>query len=473
MSTVLPPGMTEERFTKALRSLSAAIGADAVLQADEDLVPYHDAYGFSVTIDHQPAAAVSPENVEQLQAVLRLANEHRLPLWPVSRGKNFGYGSAAPRMSGTVVLDLGRMRRILDIDVARGVALLEPGVGFFDLYEHLEKEKIPLWASVPGNSLGSAIGNALEYGLGYGPLGDRADSLVGMEVMLPNGELIRTGMGAMQGSKCWNLFRYSYGPSWDQLFMQSNFGVVTKAGVWLYPEPEEVLSLSLELPNETDIGWVVETLAPLRMRNVVQGPINIGNFMRIVMGSGRRAEFSSDKRAIPDAMHPQIMKAFGLGLVGAASDVLRRAGAQPRAGQGCSGRLRSPDFAAVHHPGLASGRTPAGLADARRADQLSAAHCELAVAQWWAPGFLARAATRESRDRRADRALAGDVSPARLRLLRRCDAGRSPCKRGQHARLRSGRPRHGAARGRAVSRTGSRCAPARLWRIPQPPQLYG
>jgi 4-cresol dehydrogenase (hydroxylating) len=313
MSAVLPPGMTEERFTKALRSLSAAIGANAVLRADADLVPYHDAYGFTATTDHQPAAAVSPDNVEQLQAVLRIANEHRLPLWPVSRGKNFGYGSAAPRMTGTVVLDLGRMRRILDVDVARGVALLEPGVGFFDLYEHLEKEKIPLWASVPGNSLGSVIGNALEYGLGYGPLGDRADSLVGMEVMLPNGELIRTGMGAMQGSKCWNLFRYSYGPSWDQLFMQSNFGVVTKAGVWLYPEPEEVLSLSLELPNETDIGWVVETLAPLRMRNVVQGPINIGNFMRIVMGSGRRAEWSQDKRAIPDAMHPQIMKTFGLG----------------------------------------------------------------------------------------------------------------------------------------------------------------
>ena len=54
---------------------------------------------------------------------------------------------------------------------------------------------------------------------------------------------------------------------WSELGLtcscRSNFGIVTKAGVWLYPEPEEVLSLDMELANEGDIGWVVETLAPL------------------------------------------------------------------------------------------------------------------------------------------------------------------------------------------------------------------
>jgi 4-cresol dehydrogenase (hydroxylating) flavoprotein subunit len=313
MPAVLPPGMTEARFSAALQAVAALIGQESVFVTDEDLIPYHDAYGFTGLTAHRPGAAVAPGSVEELQAVLRVANEHRLPLWPLSRGKNYGYGGAAPCLSGTVALDLGRLRRIIDIDVARGVALLEPGVGFFDLYQHLEREKIPLWASVPGNSLGSVIGNALEYGLGYGPLGDRANSLVGLEVVLPNGELVRTGMGAMANSRCWNLFRYSYGPSWDQLFMQSNFGVVTKAGVWLYPEPEEVLSLDMELPDENDIGWVVETLAPLRLRGVVQGPVNIGNFMRIVMGSGRRAEFAADKHAIADSRHAEVMKAFGLG----------------------------------------------------------------------------------------------------------------------------------------------------------------
>lgn len=313
MSAILPPGMDAAGFARAMRALASEIGDEWVVLTEEDLIPYNDAYGFADPVDHVPGAAIAPANVEELRAVLRIANERGLPVWPISRGKNYGYGGAAPCMSGTVVLDLGRMRGILDIDVERGVVVVEPGVGFFDLYDYLEREKIPLWASMPGNSLGSVLGNALEYGLGYGPLGDRANSLVGMEVMLPNGELIRTGMGAMEGSPCWNLFRYSYGPSWDQLFMQSSFGVVTKAGVWLYPEPEEVLSLSMELPNEADIGWVVEALAPLRLRGVVQGPVNIGNFMRIAMGSGRRAEWSTDSRSIPDAVHQDIMEEFGLG----------------------------------------------------------------------------------------------------------------------------------------------------------------
>jgi 4-cresol dehydrogenase (hydroxylating) len=309
----LPPGLETSGFAAAMRAFAGEIGSEWVLFSEGDLIPYHDAYGFSSLTDHVPAGAVAPANVDELRALLRVANERGVPLWPISRGKNYGYGGAAPRMSGSVVLDLGRMRRIHDVDVARGVVQLEPGVGFFDLYQFLEDQRIPLRASVPGNSLGSVIGNGLEYGLGYGPMGDRASSLVGMEAMLANGELIRTGIGAMEGSPSWNLFRYSYGPSWDQLFMQSNFGIVTRAGVWLYPEPEEVLSLGMELPNETDIGWVVEALAPLRMRGVIQGPVNIGNFMRIVMGSGRRGEWSSDKHAIPDALHQEIMDEFDLG----------------------------------------------------------------------------------------------------------------------------------------------------------------
>jgi 4-cresol dehydrogenase (hydroxylating) len=88
-----------------------------------------------------------------VRAIVRLANEHRTPLWPISRGKNLGYGAGAPRMPGTIVLDLGRMDRIVELDTDLGVCVLEPGVGFFDLYEHLQREKAPLWMSVPRPSL--------------------------------------------------------------------------------------------------------------------------------------------------------------------------------------------------------------------------------------------------------------------------------------------------------------------------------
>ena len=172
MSAVLPPGMTEARFSAALRAIAALIGQESVFVSDEDLIPYHDAYGFTGLTTHRPGAAIAPGSVEELQAVLRVANEHApATVAAVARQELRLWRRGARACPASVVLDLGRMRRILDIDVERGVALLEPGVGFFDLYQHLEREKIPLWASVPGNSLGSVIGNALEYGLGYGAAG--------------------------------------------------------------------------------------------------------------------------------------------------------------------------------------------------------------------------------------------------------------------------------------------------------------
>ena len=67
-----------------------------------------------------------------MRAIVRLANEHKTPLWPVARGKNLGYGGASPRMPGTMVLDLGRLNRILEVDEKLGYCVVEPGVGFFE-----------------------------------------------------------------------------------------------------------------------------------------------------------------------------------------------------------------------------------------------------------------------------------------------------------------------------------------------------
>ena len=165
---------------------------------------------------------------------MRIAGKHRIPLWPISRGKNLGYGTAAPVLSGSIVLDLSRMKKI-EVDVENATVLLEPGVGFYDLYDYLQTNNIPLWLSVPGNSWGSVIGNALDRGVGYTPYGEHTSRICGMEVVLPDGDLVRTGMGAMPDAPTWQLYRYGYGPAWDQMFVQSNFGVVTKAGMWLMP----------------------------------------------------------------------------------------------------------------------------------------------------------------------------------------------------------------------------------------------
>jgi 4-cresol dehydrogenase (hydroxylating) flavoprotein subunit len=310
---VLPPGVSAARFDAALAAFAHIVGSSWVWSSEADLQPYFDLYPLGAADEHAPAAAVAPETVEQIQALVRLANEYKTPLWPISRGKNLGYGGAAPRLRGSVVLDLGRMRRIVEVDARYGYCIVEPGVGFFDLFEHLRSNRIPLWLAVPGTAWGSVLGNALDRGNSTFPYGDHAGKICGLEVVLPDGSLLRTGMGAMRGNPTWPLFKYGYGPSWDQLFTQSNFGIVTKLGLWLMPEPEATLTLSMELPNADDVNWAIETLFPLKAQGVLQQNPAVGNYMRVAGIRSRREQWFRGEGAMSDSAIAAMLKALGIG----------------------------------------------------------------------------------------------------------------------------------------------------------------
>ena len=311
MQLVLPPGVTAADFDRALQDLRAVVGADWVLASDQDRDTYLDHFGFDQAA-HVGSAAVAPASTEEVQAVVRLANQYRIPLWPISRGKNFGYGSAAPVMSGSIVLDLSRMKKI-QMDLDNGVVLLEPGVGFYDLFDYVEEQDIPYWISPPGNAWGSVLGNALDRGVGYTPYGDHAARLCGMEVVLPDGDLVRTGMGAMTGSPSWNLHPYGFGPGWQQMFVQSNFGIVTRAGMWLMPKPEAIVSLDMELDRMDDLGWAIDTLAPMRRSGLLQQSPSIGNWLRAAAVLTNRSDWYTGEGALPDSVITAIRNQFGLG----------------------------------------------------------------------------------------------------------------------------------------------------------------
>ena len=144
MKLTLPPRVSAASFQQALAGFERVVGKGWVLATDEDRDAYADIYAPGSENEWPASAAIAPASVEEIQAIVRLANEYKTPLWPTSRGKNLGYGASAPRMPGTIVLDLGRMNRILELDVGLGYCVIEPGVGFFDLYEHLQREKAPL-----------------------------------------------------------------------------------------------------------------------------------------------------------------------------------------------------------------------------------------------------------------------------------------------------------------------------------------
>jgi 4-cresol dehydrogenase (hydroxylating) flavoprotein subunit len=308
-----PPRISPQQFDAALSAFAGAVGKDWVMASDTDRDAYSDAYAPGPSEQWPASAAVAPASVEEVQAVVRLANEHKTPLWPVARGKNLGYGTAAPRMAGSVVLDLGRMNKVLELDPKLAYCVVEPGVSFFDLYEHIQREKAPLWMSVPGNAWGSVLGNALDHGMGYTPYGQHAKNLCGIEAVLPSGELLRTGMGAMEGNHSWHLFPLSFGPDWTQMFTQSNMGVVTKAGVWLQPAPETSLQLTWDIPNEEDIGWVVDTVLPLKLAGLIEQNVFIPSWLGKIVLKGQRKDFWDKDSAIPEWRVQELLKEHKLG----------------------------------------------------------------------------------------------------------------------------------------------------------------
>jgi 4-cresol dehydrogenase (hydroxylating) len=113
------------------------------------------------------------------------------------------------------------------------------------------------------------VGNALDRGNGN-PAGDHFDNHCGMEVVLPNGEVLRTGMGALPNAETWQTYHYGFGPYIDGIFTQSNFGIVTKMGFNLFREPELTTSLMVTSGNYDDMDHLVELGEELESSGVVR-----------------------------------------------------------------------------------------------------------------------------------------------------------------------------------------------------------
>src|SRR5216683_1807779 len=165
----VPPGVEGSVFAEAIAGFETAAGRQWVYTSEEDVELYKDAYSpfWGEPEERLVSAAVAPESVEQVQQVLRVANAHRIPIYPISTGRNLGYGGSAPVLSGSVVLDLKRMNRILEVNEANAFVLVEPGVSYFDLYRYIQEKGLKLWVDVPDPGWGSPIGNALDRGGGY------------------------------------------------------------------------------------------------------------------------------------------------------------------------------------------------------------------------------------------------------------------------------------------------------------------
>lgn len=263
------------RFERALKELQDIVGAAHVVHdaprvaaLSNDIIP----------VVHAPTAFVYPGSVEEVCAVVKLANTYALPLWPTSKGKNWGYGGATPARAGQIILFLERMNRIVEVNAELGYAVVEPGVTYRQLHTYLQDNQIPLWLDcTDGPADASVMGNALERGIGETDYGDHFGNICGMEAVLADGSLVRTGGGPMRGYKSWNAYKWGVGPYLEGLFSQSNYGIVTKVGMWLMPTPEYFSSCVFELHREEDFPALMDAMRRLQLNGAIKSKVHIVN----------------------------------------------------------------------------------------------------------------------------------------------------------------------------------------------------
>jgi 4-cresol dehydrogenase (hydroxylating) len=231
----------------------------------------------------RPGAVHRPRSLDEVVALVHKARFTGTPLYPVSRGLNWGYGSNSPVVEDCAVVDLGGMDRIVNADRIspdHPVAVIEPGVTQRQLFAFLREHCPALTFNATGSALDTSIlGNALDRGVGY--FGPRVDDLFGLEVVTGGGAVLRTGFRRLgDDSPLAHTHPHGLGPMLDGLFYQGNFGIVTSACFRLTPRREREVAVSMGLRREGDLPVFVDALARLKREGMLTAVTHIGNRAR-------------------------------------------------------------------------------------------------------------------------------------------------------------------------------------------------
>ncbi len=210
-----------------INKLKSIVGKEQLTTAPEELLCYsYDGTGR----EYPPEAVVFPADTGEISAIMQLANAASFPVVP--RGAGSGMTGGALPVAGGVVIALSRLNRILEIDEANQVAVVEPGVITGDLRKTLEKKGLyypPDPASLKFCTMGGNVAecaggpSAVKYGV-------TRDYVLGLEVVLPDGRIIQTGVRTAKGVVGYDLTRLFIGS-------EGTLGIITRITVRVIPYP--------------------------------------------------------------------------------------------------------------------------------------------------------------------------------------------------------------------------------------------
>nr|WP_092782286.1 FAD-linked oxidase C-terminal domain-containing protein [Actinokineospora terrae] len=216
--------------TELLARLRSALDHDGVI-TDADVLPGYQRDMMPLAPFGTPLAVVLPRTTEQVQAVVRACAAHGVPIVP--RGAGSGLSGAANAIEGCVVLVTTRMDAILEVDPDNRLAVVEPGVVNLDLRAAVEKHGLFYppdpssydWCTIGGNVSTNAGGLCcVKYGV-------TTDSVLGLRVVLADGEVLDTGRRTVKGVAGYDLTKLFVGS-------EGTLGVITRATLALRPLPQ-------------------------------------------------------------------------------------------------------------------------------------------------------------------------------------------------------------------------------------------
>ena len=235
-----------------IKKLRACVGKEHLLTAPEELACYSfDGTGLSF----MPDAVALPDSTEQISILLELANRYRFPVIP--RGAGSGMTGGALPVKGGLVIVFSRMNRIIEIDGDNMIAVVEPGVITGELQAELKKQRLMYppdpaslkFCSIGGNAAECAGGpSAVKYGV-------TRDYIIGLEVVLPTGEIMKTGVRTEKGVVGYDLTHLFIGS-------EGTLAVFTKLILRLLPLPEAKTTFLLSFSSLSDAtGLVAEIMS--------------------------------------------------------------------------------------------------------------------------------------------------------------------------------------------------------------------
>lgn len=255
------------------------------------------------------SAILRPSTREQVQQCVRTANQYGVALYPISTGKNWGYGSRVPTSQVAVLLDLGRLNRIVAWSEPHAYVTVEPGVTQQQLVDFLAEHGSRLMLDCTGASPhASVVANSVERGFGHTPYGDHFSHVCNLEVVLPTGECIETGHGRFGSVATAPTYRWGVGAVLDGLFSQSNFGIVTRCTLWLMPKPAYFETFFFRCNREDSIETVIDALRPLRLDGTLKSACHIGNDYKVISGI---RQYPWDRTGGKTPLQPDVLAQLG------------------------------------------------------------------------------------------------------------------------------------------------------------------